>query len=69
MPERKTFRVPCAECGQKFFYRREPADPNAEGMAEKVVTCQFCQKQIIVEIPAKYVNQETLIRSRKLEAE
>ncbi|MEM7246493.1 MAG: hypothetical protein AAF533_14170 [Acidobacteriota bacterium] len=63
--QRVTFEVTCAACGTPFSMRRELADPDAEGSAEVVVECQYCNERIKVEIPRKYAQTETLLKGVK----
>ncbi len=64
--EEKTFRVVCAECGDKFIVRFPVVDEAAEGEGEEVVTCLFCKKRVKIPLEKKYMQPGELIRSRKV---
>lgn len=61
----KTFKVHCDSCTQPFFVRFSLANPTAEGTAEVVVTCQYCQQDVLITIPEQYNEQDMFIRGLK----
>lgn len=60
----KTFKVQCAHAdGRKLFHVRFPlARPDARGTSEVVVTCLYCDKQVVITIPRVYVEADALVR-------
>ncbi len=69
MPEdraMKTFEVTCAACKRPFSLRKPLADPDAEGTAEVVVECLYCQASVKVALPRKYAETETVMRLKSV---
>ena len=62
----KTFAVTCAACQQPFSLRQPLADPDAEGTAEVVVECLYCQERVKVVLPRRYAETETLMRLKSV---
>ena len=62
----KTFEVTCAHCRQPFSLRKPLADPDAEGTAEVVVECLYCQKSVKVPLPRKYAETERVMRLKSV---
>ncbi len=65
MPENKTFKVVCAHCAKPFHVRFELADPAAEGSGEVVVACPYCEENVVVTLPRKYIEKDHLTRGLK----
>ncbi len=63
--QEKTFKVECPHCQRPFHVRYALADPNVEGSGEVVVTCQYCDKNVVIEIPREYIAEEMLLRGVK----
>lgn len=59
----RPFKVLCphAECQKPFHVRFALGRPVA-GTGEVVVTCQYCSKQVVIEIPRSYIAEDALIR-------
>ncbi len=58
----KTFRVNCCECEKPFHIRFPLYDPSAQGTADVVVTCLYCNKNVVVTIPRTCVEEVCLTR-------
>jgi len=59
-------RVMCAHCHKPFHFTPEAkADADQTGAVEIALECPFCQKQNIVEVPAKMANKEVMFRGGK----
>lgn len=61
----KTFKMHCDSCTKPFFVRVSLASPTAEGAAEVVFTCQYCQQDVLITIPEQYNEQDMFIRGMK----
>ena len=60
---RRTFRVLCAKCNKSFHVCLPLTDPQAQGDADVIVECEYCESKVVVSVPRKYVEQEHLIRA------
>ena len=58
----KTFKVQCAHCPNMFHVRFPLARPDATGTSEVVVTCLYCDKQVVITIPRVYIEADALVR-------
>jgi hypothetical protein len=58
-------KVECAHCRRSFHVRFALARPDAEGTADTVVTCLYCQKNVMISIPQRYVETDALVRGLK----
>ena len=65
MSEMKTFKVVCDHCDRPFHVRFPLADPEKEGSGEVGVLCMYCEKDVIVKLPRKYIEKEHLVRGIK----
>jgi hypothetical protein len=63
--QEKTFKVECAYCPRSFHVRFALARPDAKGSADAVVTCLYCQHNVIITIPQRYVETDALVRGLK----
>ena len=65
--EKKTFKVHCAhpDCQKPFHVRFPLARPDAEGQGKVVVTCMYCNKNVMITLPQVYIAEDTLIRGIK----
>ena len=64
-----TFQVLCAHCKQPFHVRYPLADPEKEGSGEQVVDCLYCKKPVKFQLPAKYIGEVEVLRSRSVETD
>lgn len=53
--QEKTFKVNCPECNKPFHVRFSLEDPDAEGTGEVRITCMYCNKSVMIEIPRPYI--------------
>ena len=60
--QEKTFKVHCAHCKQPFHVRFPLARPNADGDGDVVVTCLYCNQNVVITIPRENIAEEVLIR-------
>lgn len=59
-------RVNCAYCHKPFhFAPEEKAEAKQTGAIEVALECPFCQKQNIVEVPAKLASKDVIFRGGK----
>ena len=63
--EKKTFEVTCAHGQKPFHVRFLLARPDAEGTSEVVVTCMYCDKDVMITLPKQYIETESLVRGLK----
>ena len=63
--QEKTFKVECPHCQRPFHIRYALADPDVEGSGEVVVTCQYCNENVMIEIPREYISEGMLLRGVK----
>lgn len=61
----KTFKVICAHCGLPFHVRYALVRADAEGKGEVIERCQFCSKEVKIEIPRIYIREDHLLRGIK----
>ncbi len=59
---RKTFQVLCPHCDQPFHVRFALAEADKDGSSEVGVECLYCEGSVMVDIPSKYVESETVMR-------